>query len=68
MEMVSPIPTVNFVFADIHGDLKVRLTEADKNGRFVFKFNSTEDLIQIIGGLDYYKYDVGNESDSYREF
>ena len=64
MHMVSSVHTVNFVFVDIHGNLKVRLTEADKDGRFVLNFTSTEDLAQIIGGLDFCKYDVGSESDS----
>ena len=64
MEMVSSVNTVNFVFADIHGDLKVRLTEADKNGRFVLNFTSIDDLAQIIRGLDYCNFDVGSESDS----
>ena len=64
IEMVSSMHTVNFVFADIHGDLKIRLTEADKDGRFVLGFNSTEDLAQIIRGLDFCNFDVGSESES----
>ena len=55
------IHCVNFVFADIHGDLKVRLTEADSNGRYVQNFNSIEDLAEIIRGLDFSEFDMGSE-------
>ena len=61
IDMVSSIDSVAFVFADIHGDLKVRLNEADKNGRYVLKFNSTEHLAEIIRGLDFSTIDVGSE-------
>ena len=68
-EMINRTPeirsSVNFVFADIHGDLKVRLNEADKTERYVLNFNSTEHLAEIIRGLDFCEFDVGSEgSDS----
>ena len=45
---------VNFVFADAHGDLKVRFHETHK-GRYDFSFNSLEELNNLLASLqDYY--------------
>ena len=68
-DLVSSVSSVHFVYADIHGDLKVRFNEADKDGRYVVKFNTTDDLAEIIRGLDFSEMDVGSvfsdvESDS----
>ena len=56
-EMVKGISTVNFVFADLNGDLKVRFNEADRGGRFVFGFKSVDDLAMLIRGLDYHRFE-----------
>ena len=52
-QLVKGIHVVNFVYADINGDIKVRFKEADKQGRFVFGFSSFDDLACLICGLDY---------------
>ena len=47
INFVDSIEEVNFVYADIHGDTKVRLKEAH-NGKFVFLFNTIEELEKLL--------------------
>ena len=61
-KLIEGIPCVDFVFADINGDTKVRLKEADGKGRYVFPFYSLEELAVIIGGVDFYPYKVETDS------
>ena len=41
---------VNFVYADAHGDLKIRLNDPH-NGRFVFPFNTLEELSKLLAEM-----------------
>ena len=41
------VETVNFAFADIHGDLNIRLQE-EYQGKFLFTFNSIADLNELL--------------------
>ena len=59
--MIEGNANINFVYAAPNGDLKVRLNEADKDGRYVFNFHSSDDLAEIIRGLDFRIYDCDDD-------
>ena len=42
---------VDFVYADIHGDIKVRLVNLHK-GKYVHNFNSIEELEDLLDFLN----------------
>ena len=44
---IAPLPEIDFVFADIHGDLNIRLTKEFKN-KFVHGFSTIEELEKLI--------------------
>ena len=44
---LEDVEKVNFTFADIHGDLVIRLQEEYK-GKFLFTFNSMDDLDELL--------------------
>ena len=55
-EMVKGIGVVNFVYADINGDIKVRFNDPDRQGRFAFSFSSLDDLACLIHGRDFDRF------------
>ena len=51
-EITSNVNEVNFAFADIHGDLKIRLVNAIE-GRFVFSFSTIEELKNLLSKMGF---------------
>ena len=49
---------VNFVFADVNGDLKARFHDPDERGRYVSPFESITDLAELIRGRDFRTWDA----------
>ena len=62
VEMVNSSPNlihvVDFVFADINGDLKV----PDSQGRYTFPFSSIVELAELIRGFNFRVWDAGASS------
>ena len=46
---------IHFAYADINGNLKIRLKEPVKN-RVVFSFNNKTELAEILGLIDHFEY------------
>ena len=52
---MTNIPEIAFTFADVFGDLKIRLKQPHKEGSYLLSFNSIDDLSHIIHSLDFQK-------------
>ena len=50
-KLVEDVDAVHFVFANDHGDLKLRLKEQTANKKQYFDFKSMEDLKETLRGL-----------------
>ncbi len=59
----NKLSSVNFVYADANGDLKVRLNEQGADGRFVYSFDSLVELAEIVRSLDFVEYESAGERD-----
>ena len=51
--MIAPVENFDFVFPDIHGDLKLRLKQPDKDGKLLVNFVNTDDIAHLILQNDY---------------
>ena len=58
--VVADIPDVNFVYADIHGDMKVRFKNKMED-REAYKFDSIKHLIELLKRFKLYDEDDGEE-------
>ena len=50
-QIVDSIPGIDFVFADIHGDMKMRLKNERDDGKIVFQFETLNELNDLIVSL-----------------
>ena len=54
-EQAEDYEIIHFVFADVNGNLKLRLKEKVRN-RMVFSFNNKTELAEIIGIIEHFEY------------
>ena len=51
-KFVENVQQVHFVFANAHGDLKLRLKEKTGDDKQIFDFKSIDDLKETLRGLE----------------
>ena len=54
-EQAEDYEIIHFVFADVNGNLKLRLKEKVRN-RMVFSFNNKTELAEILGIIKHFEY------------